>query len=82
MTTQADLRRWFERGLEQGMKQMVVMCDTFDHGDYPIYTQTAQEARDLVANPGSMQRAMEVYDLTKPMEPQVVSLQRAWNYSE
>lgn len=71
-TTKADIRQWFERGVEEGHDYMIVVCDTFDHEDYPAYamknTFPAQERHYRTA---SMQRIMEVYDLHQDMEEQL-----------
>lgn len=42
---------------------MVVICDTYDHEDYPAYFDTADAARSKMKYPGDMQRVMECYDL-------------------
>jgi len=42
---------------------MIVVCDTFDHEDYPVYAATAEECVATYKAPGEMQRVMEVYDL-------------------
>lgn len=46
---------------------LVVVCDTFDHEDYPVYVKLGQDVRKVVAeyNGPNMQRVMEVYDLTE-----------------
>lgn len=71
MTTQDDIRCWIQRGIKQGSKFMVVLCDTWDYDDYPCFFNTKEEALARIANPGLMQRYMESYDLTKPIEPQI-----------
>lgn len=46
---------------------LVVVCDTFDHEDYPVYVKLGENVRDVVTkyNGPNMQRVMEVYDLTE-----------------
>ena len=46
---------------------LVVVCDTFDHEDYPVYVKLGQDVRKVVAeyNGPNMQKVMEVYDLTE-----------------
>jgi|ERR1039458_6306432 hypothetical protein len=39
MTTKEDLRRWFNEGVELKATHMIVVCDTFDHEDYPVYVK-------------------------------------------
>lgn len=71
-TSKEDIRTWFKRGVsEKDPHYMIVVCDTFDHEDYPVFARTEEEARKLVKDPGEMQRVMEVYDLRKPMDVQL-----------
>lgn len=64
MTTKAEIGEWFDRGVKESKKHMLIMCDTFDHSDYPVYTMTDAECIAKKNNPGEMQRVMEVYDLS------------------
>lgn len=63
MTTRDEIARWFDRGVEQGKRYMLVICDTFDHDDYPSYFDSETSARGRMSSPGEMQRFMEAYDL-------------------
>jgi hypothetical protein len=38
-----DIKRWFERGVEQKATHMIVVCDTFDHEDYPVYVKQGDD---------------------------------------
>lgn len=64
-----DIEGWFDRGVKQGARWMLVICDTFDHGDYPsFFTRDEKpECIDKIFNlrqgKESMQKLMEVYDL-------------------
>jgi hypothetical protein len=71
MTTREEISRWFDLGAERGSKYMLVMCDTFDHEDYPNYAASDEECLATYKAPGEMQRVMEVYNLTEPKEPQL-----------
>jgi hypothetical protein len=70
-TTRDELRRWFDEGVAKGATHMVVKCDTYDHEDYPDYATSEEHARAMVANPGQMQRIMEVYNLKQDRETQI-----------
>lgn len=63
--TKTDIEGWFERGLVQGATHMIVVCDTFDHEDYPVFVSPEQSSREVAAayDDKNMQRIMEVYDL-------------------
>lgn len=71
MTTKAEIASWFSEGVQEQAKYMVVMCDTFDYEDYPVYLNNDADCLTLVSSPTAMQRVMEVYDLTLPKEPQM-----------
>lgn len=71
MTTRQEISNWFDRGLEQGAKHMLIICDTFDHEDYPSYTKTDFDCLLKYREPGKMQRVMEVYDLSCDKQEQL-----------
>jgi len=56
-------RRWFAQGRLLGWTHLIVVCDTFDHNDYPMYASSADEARNLFADTSEMKTPMEVYNL-------------------
>jgi len=64
MTTKQEISSWFDAGVKRGARHMLVICDSFDHEDYPAYTDTDADCRAKYEAPGSMQHVMEVYDLT------------------
>ena len=39
MTTNTDIGEWFDDGVELGASHMIIVCDTFDHEDYPVYVK-------------------------------------------
>lgn len=63
MTTRELIADWFDRGVSKGATHMLVVCDTFDHTDYPVYAMTDEACLKKFDAPGEMQRVMEVYDL-------------------
>jgi len=71
-TTRSILRQWFERGQQQGAHYMIVVCDTFDHEDYPVFVSAADYWEQYDAHDGkNMQRIMESYDLRADVESQL-----------
>ncbi len=64
MTTKSEIDAWFDRGVKKGAKHMLVIYDSFDHEDYPVFTKTNEDCLSKYKFPGEMQRVMEVYDLT------------------
>ena len=73
-TTKQELSDWFDAGVKQGAMHMLVICDCFDHEDYPVYTKTADGCRAKYKNPGEMQRVMEVYDLNADKAAQMAAV--------
>lgn len=79
-TSRDEISRWFDEGIEKGATHMLVLCDTFDWTDYPVFVNSETDARAKVANPGSMQKTMEVYCLAAPKDEQL-SARRCFRYS-
>lgn len=77
MTSLKDIAGWFQNGLDAKAAYMIVVCDTFDHEDYPHYVREATEfwAHYDHYDGKNMQRIMEVYDLNKPWSRQSQGLQ-------
>lgn len=82
MGTTDDLRRWFKAGKEEGASHMIVVCDTFDWEDYPVYVKSGQDVREVAEeyNGKNMQRLMEVYNLQVDMEIQLKPGKRVFNW--
>ena len=72
-TTREDIEEWCKEGKREKATHMIVVCDTFDHEDYPVYVYDKQDIRKTIDeyNGKNMQRIMEVYNLTKPLKPQL-----------
>lgn len=71
-TTRKDLKRWFDEGVKKSAAYMIIVCDTFDHEDYPVYVLPDEDfwEKHATYNGESMQRIMEVYDLKLPWQSQ------------
>lgn len=61
--TISDISFWFDRGVIDGRRFMVIICDKFDWEDYPEYFDSEDAARSTMSNPGTMHKFMEAYDL-------------------
>ena len=79
-TTQDDIKRWLERGKEEGATHLIVVCDTFDYDDYPVFVSPKENVH-VVKNEYSkdMQRVMEVYNLSMDWDEQLNET-RSFNY--
>jgi hypothetical protein len=80
-TTIQDLKRWFKEGKEQGATHMVVVCDTFDWEDYPVYVKDPDEVLEVIRKHSmNMQKVMEVYNLNMTFAEQSRPGTRVFNY--
>jgi hypothetical protein len=80
-TTVEDLKGWFEEGRKKKATHLVVVCDTYDWEDYPVYVKPSEEVKDVVLRFGeNMQRVMEVYCLSKGFHSQEMRGNRAWDF--
>lgn len=79
--TKEDITRWFKEGKRQKATHMIVVCDTFDYDDYPVYVKKTEDVHEICKkyNGQNMQRIMEVYKLSMSMENQL-SQERVFNY--
>lgn len=73
-------REWLDRGVHDKHAFMLVVCDTFDWEDYPVYADSLTELKQKAEehHGPNMQKVMECYDLSMPHEPQLAEL-RAWH---
>ncbi len=73
-TSRQDLTRWFDQGVAQKASHMIVVCDTFDYEDFPVYVDKVSNFYDVYnkyTNGQNMARIMEVYDLNKDKSAQM-----------
>ncbi len=74
-TTRKDITEWFES--EKGNKNithMLVVCDTFDYSDYPVYVRKNQQVREIYCeyqNKRECSKVMEVYSYNHDLEEQL-----------
>lgn len=79
--TMTDLTTWFDYGVEIGATHMVVVCDTYDYEDYPVYVDPSEDVHAVEGKfrAASMQKVMEVYNLSMSRDAQMRE-RRAFNY--
>jgi Lar family restriction alleviation protein len=70
--TQEDIRGWLKRA-SANTTYMLVVCDTYDWSDYPVYVVGDEDVRKKYEgfNGKNMQQVMEVYDLSMDLEKQL-----------
>lgn len=72
-TTKKDIKEWFLEGVKQGATHMIIVCDTYDWEDYPVYVKSGEDVQKKYKqyNGKEMQKVMEVYNLTQDMQKQL-----------
>lgn len=87
VTTETDIKRWLVAENGKGHTHMIVVCDTFDYEDYPVYitatTDEAVKARIDYYTKAPMSRVMEVYNYSLDFDYQITYVdkrgrKRAW----
>lgn len=69
-----DIRGWLENGKNQkDITHLIVVCDTFDYDDYPVYVSSKQNVREVFDeyDDKNMQRVMEVYSFRRDVDAQL-----------
>lgn len=79
--TRLDIQGWLTTGHEKKATHVIVVVDTFDHEDYPVYVMAEENVRDRYEefNGKNMQRVMEVYNLSLPDDEQLAQ-KRVFNF--
>jgi hypothetical protein len=72
MTTKDEIRDWLKRS-EPTDTHMLMVCDTFNYEDYPVYVHKGEsvKVKEDEFNKKSMQKVMEVYSLKQDIESQL-----------
>lgn len=76
-----DIIDWFAEGVASDCTHMIVVCDTFDYDDYPVFVFANEDVHKVYEkyNGNNMQKVMEVYDLSMDRDPQLAEF-RAFNF--
>lgn len=72
-TTVEDLKTWYDHGVKAKATHMIIVCDTFDWEDFPVYIEPNENFYskfDNYTNGKNMAKIMEVYDLSLPFNKQ------------
>jgi hypothetical protein len=79
--TKGNIRQWLKEKPRKDVTHMIVVCDTFDWEDYPVYVKKGENPREVYNhyNGNNMQRVMEVYSYRKNLETQL-NEGRAFNF--
>lgn len=76
----AEIHQWLMVGKREGASHVIVVCDTFDWSDYPVYVKSDEVIQERIAeyDGKNMQKIMEVYNLAMDIDLQLKD-HRAWN---
>ena len=44
----ADIKEWFDTGQKLGATHMIVVCDTYDWDDFPVYVFPEDDVHSVV----------------------------------
>lgn len=75
--TRQEIEEWLAEGQRQGATHVIVVCDTFDHDNFPVYVKPGENAREVAENRGyprendGMERVDEVYNLGGDLKEQL-----------
>lgn len=68
----SDIRSWVREGKASGATHVIVMCDTYDHEDYPVFVKPGEVVADAIKRAsGNMAQLMEVYAMHLDLEAQL-----------
>ena len=73
MICREEIREWLQSAKEMGSTHMLVVCDTYDWEDYPVFVKPGDSIHDKICEfkGKNMQKIMEVYCMTEDLEEQL-----------
>jgi hypothetical protein len=80
-TTKQDIENWFNLALKDKATHMIVVCDTFEYEDYPVFVYPDEDVSQVVKkyDGRNMQRVMELYSMKLDKASQIAE-RRAFHY--
>lgn len=71
-TTTENIREWLNNA-DKTHTHVIVVCDTFDYDDYPVYVNKDENPREIAKkyDGKNMQKIMECYSLSIDIEQQL-----------
>lgn len=81
VATREMIRHWLNMGKNQGSTHVIIVCDTWDYEDFPVFVSKGENIQERVSNyrPENMEKVMEVYNLSMDLEKQLNSNKKAYN---
>lgn len=80
IASREDIKGYLEKGKKNGAKYMLMVCDTFDYEDYPVYVKENEKLVDVINkyDGKNMQEIQEIYNLEIDIDEQL-NKDRVWN---
>jgi hypothetical protein len=71
--TKQEISDWFDRALFNGCSHLIIVCDTFDWEDYPVYVMPNESVHEKASefDGRNMQKVMEVYSMKLDKQSQM-----------
>lgn len=67
-----EIKTMVERGIGKDYSHVIIVCDTFDHEDYPVYVKDDENIYSIIDEYNkNMQKVMEVYNYNMDIEKQL-----------
>ena len=68
-----DIKRWLGQAQEKACTHLMIVCDTYDYSDYPVFITSAMDVTKEYENrhQKNMQEVMEVFNLSMDIEEQL-----------
>ena len=71
-TTKNAIRKWFRDGEKRGFSHLIIVCDTFENEDYPVYVSATANVHEVIKKyDNDMQHIMEVYSYALDLKTQL-----------
>lgn len=78
--TREEIEAWLSTGLEKNSTHVIIVVDTWDYEDYPVYVAPQENVHEKVAGyKNSPDRVVEVYNLCLSLDKQL-NQRRTLNY--
>ena len=73
MICREEIREWLQSAKAMGSTHMLVVCDTYDWEDYPVFVGVDQDINERIEHfhGPNMQKVMEVYSMSEDLEEQL-----------
>lgn len=75
-----DIKRWVNSAKERNCTHLIVVCDSCDFDDYPVYVSKDEDINERIEyyRKAEMQRIMEIYNMSMDLDSQLKD-HRAYN---